>query len=246
MTSAGMPASGKGCGDGGYLIGSGFDFERGFDLNVHPRQSLRSRERAAVTSSLVGLVGPLDQGRSPSSSHPCSSLGQCLMNRRPKRDGISLPARPTWGRTSLTSLRSALLPRSKQHLYLVGRQRYPGRSLWRTHTDCTQEQDYRRIFRSLTSAFEVKFVFADEKITNLHILKKIENYIRESQFGIYDISGWNANVTLELGLALGLEETAYIAIDPLRLLSMKSQPTCEGLIGSNIHRMQSLKRSLAS
>lgn len=74
--------------------------------------------------------------------------------------------------------------------------------------------DYRRVFNDLKKAFNVDFVFADEKITNLHILQKIANYIRSSRFGIYDISGWNANVTLELGLAFGLNEKAYIAIDP--------------------------------
>lgn len=76
------------------------------------------------------------------------------------------------------------------------------------------EADYRRVYGSLAKAFNARFVFADEKITNLHILEKIQGYIRESQFGIYDISGWNPNVTLELGLALGLDELAYIAIDP--------------------------------
>jgi len=74
--------------------------------------------------------------------------------------------------------------------------------------------DYRRVFQDLAKAFQIDFVFADEKITNLHILQKIMGYIRESRFGIYDISGWNPNVTLELGLAFGLTETAYIAIDP--------------------------------
>src|SRR5262245_37605801 len=74
--------------------------------------------------------------------------------------------------------------------------------------------DYRRVFQDLTKAFQVDFVFADEKITSLHILQKIANYIRESRFGIYDISGWNPNVTLELGLAFGLTEKTFIAIDP--------------------------------
>jgi predicted nucleotide-binding protein len=74
--------------------------------------------------------------------------------------------------------------------------------------------DYRKVFEELAKAFQVEFVFADEKITNLHILQKIANYIRESRFGIYDISGWNPNVTLELGLAFGLSEKAFIAIDP--------------------------------
>ena len=76
------------------------------------------------------------------------------------------------------------------------------------------KDDYRRIYNELKKAFQVEFVFADEKITNLHILQKIANYIRESRFGIYDISGWNPNVTLELGLAFGLTEKSFIAIDP--------------------------------
>jgi hypothetical protein len=76
------------------------------------------------------------------------------------------------------------------------------------------KEDYRRVYNELKKAFQVEFIFADEKITSLHILQKIANYIRESGFGIYDISGWNPNVTLELGLAFGLGEKSFIAIDP--------------------------------
>lgn len=76
------------------------------------------------------------------------------------------------------------------------------------------QADYRRVYKNLASAFDVKFEFADEKITSMHILQKIADLIRSSAFGLYDISGWNPNVTLELGLAFGLNERAYIAIDP--------------------------------
>jgi hypothetical protein len=38
--------------------------------------------------------------------------------------------------------------------------------------------DYRKVYQELSKAFQVEFVFADEKITNLHILQKIANYIR--------------------------------------------------------------------
>jgi hypothetical protein len=79
------------------------------------------------------------------------------------------------------------------------------------------KDDYRRVFRALGKAFQVEFVFADEKITNLHILQKISNYIRESRFGVYDISYWNPNVALELGLAFGLNEKAFIAYDPTKI-----------------------------
>jgi hypothetical protein len=74
--------------------------------------------------------------------------------------------------------------------------------------------DYRKPYKELAKAFNVQFVFADEKITTLHILQKIADYIRSSRCGIYDISGWNANVTLELGLAYGMNEKAYVIANP--------------------------------
>ena len=76
------------------------------------------------------------------------------------------------------------------------------------------KRDYRRAFEVVGKAFDVEFIFADEKITSLHILQKIANYIRESQFGIYDITAWNPNVTLELGLALGMGERVFISLNP--------------------------------
>jgi len=76
------------------------------------------------------------------------------------------------------------------------------------------KRDYRRCFNTVGKAFEVEFVFADERISSLHILQKIANYIREAQFSRYDITDWNPNVTLELGLALGMGEKVFIALNP--------------------------------
>lgn len=76
------------------------------------------------------------------------------------------------------------------------------------------KNDYRRPFTDVAKAFDVEFVFADEKISDLHILQKIQNLIETSRFGIYDITGWNPNVTLELGLAMGMGERSFIAFDP--------------------------------
>ena len=75
-------------------------------------------------------------------------------------------------------------------------------------------ENYRSVFKALAEECKIEFAFADEQITSVHILEKIRSMIESSQFGIYDISGWNSNVTLELGLALGLGEKAYIAINP--------------------------------
>lgn len=76
------------------------------------------------------------------------------------------------------------------------------------------KDDYRKPFKEIEKEYDVTFIFADEKITNMHIMKKIETFIRGSDFSIFDISGWNPNVTLELGFAMAASEQWYIAIDP--------------------------------
>ena len=48
----------------------------------------------------------------------------------------------------------------------------------------------------------------------MHILQKIISYIKASDFSLFDISGWNPNVTLELGVALALSDKWYICFNP--------------------------------
>jgi hypothetical protein len=74
--------------------------------------------------------------------------------------------------------------------------------------------DYRKIFSEIEQEYELTFVFADEKITNMHILQKIISFIRASEFAVFDITGWNPNVTLELGFAMATTENWYIAFNP--------------------------------
>lgn len=44
------------------------------------------------------------------------------------------------------------------------------------------KDDYRKHYKELEEKYDVTFIFADEKITNMHIMKKIETYIRGSDF----------------------------------------------------------------
>lgn len=104
--------------------------------------------------------------------------------------------------------------------------------------------DYRRPFKDLAKAFDVKFVFADEKITTLHILQKIADYIRSSRCGIYDISGWNANVTLELGLAYGLNEKAYILANPKQHAAGEVPADLRGLDRLQYHSFAELQAAV--
>jgi hypothetical protein len=73
---------------------------------------------------------------------------------------------------------------------------------------------YKKAFTSLEKGLAVKFVFAEERIASGHVLEKISDMIRETAFGIYDVSGWNPNVTLEYGIAQGMRARAFIAFNP--------------------------------
>jgi hypothetical protein len=73
---------------------------------------------------------------------------------------------------------------------------------------------YKRAYTSLQKALSVKFIFAEERISSGHVLEKIAEMIEQTAFGIYDVSGWNPNVTLEYGMARGLGALTFIAFNP--------------------------------
>jgi hypothetical protein len=65
---------------------------------------------------------------------------------------------------------------------------------------------YREVFRRIEATHPyVKFLFADEKISSDVILDKIVEHTRDSSLCLCHITGWNPNVTMEQGLALGME-----------------------------------------
>jgi hypothetical protein len=74
--------------------------------------------------------------------------------------------------------------------------------------------DYRRPFNDLAKAFDVEFQFADERITNKQILDKIADMIQTARFSLFDITTWNANVSLELGIAIGAGRDYYLLFNP--------------------------------
>lgn len=76
--------------------------------------------------------------------------------------------------------------------------------------------DYRKVFRDVGKRFGVQFTYADEKITSLQILEKIEGMMTEAEFSLFDVTTWNPNVALELGLARGMGSEYYILFDPAR------------------------------
>ena len=76
------------------------------------------------------------------------------------------------------------------------------------------KSDYRRACQRAGRAFGVKVVFADEHIVSEPILAKIRRSIQIADFSVFDISGWNPNVTLEWGMAYALGVRRYIFYNP--------------------------------
>lgn len=73
--------------------------------------------------------------------------------------------------------------------------------------------DYKNVFSTIKKSYNVEFKFADEQITNQHVLSKITNYIRDADISLYDITGWNPNVALELGIAVGMGKRYFILLN---------------------------------
>ena len=77
----------------------------------------------------------------------------------------------------------------------------------------TGAAEYRRVLVEAAREAGLDPVFADDSITNLHILQKIAKLILESPLSVFDVTEWNPNVTLELGLAFGFGRRAFIAFN---------------------------------
>jgi hypothetical protein len=73
--------------------------------------------------------------------------------------------------------------------------------------------DFRPALEAALSSLGLHAEYADYDITSGHILGKVCRLIQECRFGIYDVSLWNPNVTLEWGLAVGLKRPTLLIVD---------------------------------
>ena len=59
---------------------------------------------------------------------------------------------------------------------------------------------FRRLFRELP----FKVVYGNTDLQTEHLLRLMKANIRDCDYAVFDLSDWNANVSMELGLAEGL------------------------------------------
>jgi len=73
-----------------------------------------------------------------------------------------------------------------------------------------------KAFRDALKRVPLEFHYADSAIKTAYVMERIRRGIVRCDYSMFDITDWNANVTLELGLAEGLNKDYYILFKPGR------------------------------
>ncbi len=102
-------------------------------------------------------------------------------------------------------------------------------------------------FRQLLETIPLEFIYADSSISTVHVLEKVRRGINNSDYCLFDITNWNANVTLEVGMAEGLNLDYYILFKPGYGKKKKPPVDLEGFQHFEYRSLDSFKSdSLAS
>src|SRR2546426_5302190 len=68
-------------------------------------------------------------------------------------------------------------------------------------------------FKAALDRIPFKWFYADTSLATKQLLGILRSYITAADFCVFDISLWNPNVALEIGLADGLEAEYYILLN---------------------------------
>lgn len=68
-------------------------------------------------------------------------------------------------------------------------------------------------FQETLARLPVAWYYADTHLNSKHLLSILTTYVKAVDYCLFDLSFWNANVSLELGLAEGLGTEYYILVN---------------------------------
>ena len=68
-------------------------------------------------------------------------------------------------------------------------------------------------FKRELDLLPMQVVLANTTLETTHLLDKIKRLIKSVDFSFFDLSMWNPNVSLELGVAAGLTKDYYILVN---------------------------------
>ncbi len=69
-------------------------------------------------------------------------------------------------------------------------------------------------FKAALKLIPLEFIFADSAIKTQYVLERIRSGITRADYCLFDITDWNPNVTLEVGLSEGVNRDYYILFHP--------------------------------
>jgi hypothetical protein len=69
------------------------------------------------------------------------------------------------------------------------------------------------LFKKELESFPFTIEYANTNLETKHLMEKIKRLIKTADFSFFDLSCWNPNVALELGLAEGIKSNYYILVN---------------------------------
>ncbi len=95
-------------------------------------------------------------------------------------------------------------------------------------------------FKQALERLPIEFVYADSAIRTQHVMERIRRGITRTDYSLFDITGWNPNVTLEVGLAEGLNKDYYILFRPGRGSRAEAPADLKGVQRFQYKRLEGL------
>jgi hypothetical protein len=75
------------------------------------------------------------------------------------------------------------------------------------------EFGFKKFKNYLLGHYPGTIIFAETNLQTRHLLDILRSHIKKTDFSVFDVSTWNPNVALELGIADGLNADYYITLN---------------------------------
>lgn len=96
------------------------------------------------------------------------------------------------------------------------------------------EDEYRRILIAACHDLRAEYVFGDGSVSSTTLIDKMSSDIESCDHAFFDISGYNPNVMIELGMAYQHKRRVYFMYDEKRHKNAPATKAVKDLVPTNI------------